>query len=344
MFVLFWYSWAICRASTVLSFGSSPVARLRYGGASRVSSLLLSLLGTFFKLSRGPFTSAVLLPCSWLVGLCDVLFVKHAPSLWTCMLCRASSTSPNPPFRHPYLACVHSDALTCLFRCAGHLHDALWSRLREQRFGGGVSCHPQRLHRHVQRHHVRCLLIFCGELRPLVCFECVEVRSVAHIVLALGLWCNVARFASGLLESVSEGLCDQADITAALTHVFKLRFQLGLFDPVESQPLWHVPLSTVNTTASQALNLLATQSSMVLLQVCLLVGPLLCLLLRFLCALLLGRCLVDCEPAAASRTNPRRRALFWPAEQGRALASEEGLLGGRHWSALPQQRRPGRQL
>lgn len=60
--------------------------------------------------------------------------------------------------------------------------------------------------------------------------------------------------------------CDKAAITAALTNTFSLRFQLGLFDPVEDQPYWHVPLSEVGTPQADALNLLATLSSMVLLK------------------------------------------------------------------------------
>ncbi len=46
----------------------------------------------------------------------------------------------------------------------------------------------------------------------------------------------------------------------------QLRFELGLFDPIEDQPYWHVPPSAVNTPESQALNLLATRQSMVLLK------------------------------------------------------------------------------
>ena len=46
----------------------------------------------------------------------------------------------------------------------------------------------------------------------------------------------------------------------------RLRFRLGLFDPIEGQPYWHVSPDVVNSTSSQALNQLAARESMVLLQ------------------------------------------------------------------------------
>jgi len=55
-------------------------------------------------------------------------------------------------------------------------------------------------------------------------------------------------------------------VNAALYRTFMLRFQLGLFDPIDSQPYWAVPLTAVNTSVSQDNNRLATYSSMVLLK------------------------------------------------------------------------------
>jgi len=43
-------------------------------------------------------------------------------------------------------------------------------------------------------------------------------------------------------------------------------FELGLFDPIENQPYWHVSPEVVNTDASQTFNLFATQSTFVLLK------------------------------------------------------------------------------
>ena len=56
------------------------------------------------------------------------------------------------------------------------------------------------------------------------------------------------------------------DVDTALRHTLKLRFLLGLFDPVEDQPYWHVPPTVVNTKESQEFNLFATKQSMVLLK------------------------------------------------------------------------------
>lgn len=60
--------------------------------------------------------------------------------------------------------------------------------------------------------------------------------------------------------------CPHDAINAALFRTFKLRFQLGLFDPIANQPYWNTPLSAVDTPASRALNAQATRESMVLLK------------------------------------------------------------------------------
>jgi hypothetical protein len=41
---------------------------------------------------------------------------------------------------------------------------------------------------------------------------------------------------------------------------------LGLFDPIENQPYWHVPAASIATASAKALNLLSTLESMVLLK------------------------------------------------------------------------------
>jgi len=68
------------------------------------------------------------------------------------------------------------------------------------------------------------------------------------------------------LTALQQGLIKEADIDKALYNAFNIRFELGLFDPIDDQPYWHIPPSAVNTEASQALNLLATRSSLVLLK------------------------------------------------------------------------------
>ena len=69
-----------------------------------------------------------------------------------------------------------------------------------------------------------------------------------------------------LLPALAQGLCDMSDVKQALRRTLGLRFRLGLFDPIEDQPYWHVSKDAVNTTASQETNKRAARESMVLLQ------------------------------------------------------------------------------
>ena len=66
-----------------------------------------------------------------------------------------------------------------------------------------------------------------------------------------------------LLPALAAGLISREDIDLALRHVLAIRFRLGLFDPIESQPYWHVAPSAIGSQQAYAVNLLATQSSMV---------------------------------------------------------------------------------
>jgi beta-glucosidase-like glycosyl hydrolase len=58
-------------------------------------------------------------------------------------------------------------------------------------------------------------------------------------------------YMSSLLAGVKDGHCSMDDVRKALFNTLRLRFQLGLFDNVDDQPYWHVPLNAVNTTQSQ---------------------------------------------------------------------------------------------
>ena len=80
--------------------------------------------------------------------------------------------------------------------------------------------------------------------------------------------CSGDVYADSLLQALAQGLVTREDIDLALAHTFKLRFEMGLFDPPSStsNPYWLVPASEVGTPAAQALNLLTTQESMVLLK------------------------------------------------------------------------------
>ena len=91
---------------------------------------------------------------------------------------------------------------------------------------------------------------------------CVSIRDGTTDV------CSGTVYWSSLLNAtVAAGApCDRQPVTDSLARTFALKFQLGLFDPADSQPFWHVPLSALNTSASVAANQLATLSSMVLLK------------------------------------------------------------------------------
>lgn len=73
-------------------------------------------------------------------------------------------------------------------------------------------------------------------------------------------------FNHGLLDGVKQGLCTMADVDAALMVVMKMRLALGLFDPVDGQPMLKYGTGDIGNTEAQALNLLATQRSLVLLK------------------------------------------------------------------------------
>jgi beta-glucosidase-like glycosyl hydrolase len=80
--------------------------------------------------------------------------------------------------------------------------------------------------------------------------------------------CSGGIYSGFLMQAYDAGLVSREDIDLALKHTFKLRFEMGLFDPpsAESNPYWLVPASAINTPEAQALNLLTTQESMVLLK------------------------------------------------------------------------------
>ncbi|KAH7470658.1 hypothetical protein PRIC1_001443 [Phytophthora ramorum] len=69
-----------------------------------------------------------------------------------------------------------------------------------------------------------------------------------------------------LAELVTSGQLPVKTVDDAMRRTLKLRFELGLFDPVADQPYWHVAPSEVNTAASKQLSLDLTRKSIVLLQ------------------------------------------------------------------------------
>ena len=60
--------------------------------------------------------------------------------------------------------------------------------------------------------------------------------------------------------------CDMEDVKVALRRTLGLRFRLGLFDPIDDQPLWHVSPNVIGSSPHVQTNKLATLESIVLLQ------------------------------------------------------------------------------
>lgn len=72
-------------------------------------------------------------------------------------------------------------------------------------------------------------------------------------------------YSENLVSAVTQNKLSMDDVKTALHRTLKLRFQLGLFDPIEDQPYWHVSPDEVSKPENQATNLLSTLESMVLL-------------------------------------------------------------------------------
>ena len=79
--------------------------------------------------------------------------------------------------------------------------------------------------------------------------------------------CSGGIYSGFLLDALNASLVSREDIDLALRHTFRLRFEMGLFDPPSAaNPYWSVPPSSIGTPEARALNLLTTQESMVLLK------------------------------------------------------------------------------
>lgn len=73
-------------------------------------------------------------------------------------------------------------------------------------------------------------------------------------------------FQDGLLDGVRQGLCKMDEVDAALRVIMSMRMTLGLFDPVQGQPMLRYGASDIGAESSRQLNLLGTQRSLVLLK------------------------------------------------------------------------------
>ena len=76
-------------------------------------------------------------------------------------------------------------------------------------------------------------------------------------------------FANHLVDALAAGLINMTDVRRALTSTFRIRFRLGLFDPLtgpHASPYLKYGAKDVNDAAAQALNVNAARQSLVLLQ------------------------------------------------------------------------------
>ncbi|GMF40088.1 unnamed protein product [Phytophthora lilii] len=91
--------------------------------------------------------------------------------------------------------------------------------------------------------------------------------EAARLAILAGTDINSGKsYENCLKKLVESNQLDEKAVNDALRHTLKLRFELGLFDPIDDQPYWNVTPSDVNTAAAKELSLNATRKSLVLLQ------------------------------------------------------------------------------
>ncbi|EGZ28322.1 family 3 glycoside hydrolase [Phytophthora sojae] len=93
--------------------------------------------------------------------------------------------------------------------------------------------------------------------------------EAARLAILAGTDVNSGRgfgYMACLKELVESNQLDVKVVDDVLRHTLKLRFELGLFDPIEDQPYWKVTPNDVNTDAAKKLSLDLARKSIVLLQ------------------------------------------------------------------------------
>lgn len=79
-------------------------------------------------------------------------------------------------------------------------------------------------------------------------------------------WSTGGQYIDNLPNAVKEGLIDETVIDCALRNALGIRFRLGLFDPIENQPFWHVSPDVVQNFEHMTLAKEATAQGFVLLK------------------------------------------------------------------------------
>jgi beta-glucosidase len=62
-----------------------------------------------------------------------------------------------------------------------------------------------------------------------------------------------------LLDAMANGSVPRPNATAALSHLFRLQFRLGMFDAVDTQPYLRIGLDAINSAPHQQLALEAAR-------------------------------------------------------------------------------------
>ena len=90
--------------------------------------------------------------------------------------------------------------------------------------------------------------------------------EAAAISLTNGTDLNCGVTYRSLIEAISEGLVDEAQIDESVRRLFRARFRLGMFDPSDRVPYSSIPFDVVESEAHQELALEAARKSIVLLK------------------------------------------------------------------------------
>jgi beta-glucosidase len=69
-----------------------------------------------------------------------------------------------------------------------------------------------------------------------------------------------------LVDAVHQGLIKESEIDTALHRLYRARFELGMFDPLDSYAYGKIPFTEVNSAAHRSLSLQAARESIVLLK------------------------------------------------------------------------------
>ena len=88
----------------------------------------------------------------------------------------------------------------------------------------------------------------------------------AALAVKMGCDLNCGDVYHGLMDAVSQGLIDEANIDVCVKRLMRTRFKLGMFDPPEEVPYASIPMSIVNCDAHKQLALEAATKSLVLLK------------------------------------------------------------------------------